>query len=153
MSELLGETGAYLQEKGHEFGATTGRPRRCGWLDLVVVRYAGRVNGLTHLSLTKLDVLTGLDRIKICTWYEFQGARLEHVPAKLSTLQGCKPHYEEMGGWSEDISGARTFEELPMNAQAYVKRIEGYVGVPASLISVGSGREETIVRANPFELS
>lgn len=153
VSELLEETGAYLQEKGHEFGATTGRPRRCGWLDLVVVRYSARVNGLTHLALTKLDVLTGLDRIRMCTSYEFQGARLEHVPAKLSTLQDCRPHYEEMAGWNEDISGARTFEELPRNAQAYVRRIEELVGVPVSIISVGSGREETISRANPFDSS
>jgi len=150
VSELMDETGHYLQERGQEFGATTGRRRRCGWLDLVVVRYSARINGLTHLVITKLDILTGLDSIKLCIAYEYQGARLENVPAKLSTLYNCSPVYEEMDGWKGDISGARTFEELPKNAQAYVRKIEELVGVPASIISVGSGREEAILCKNLF---
>jgi len=151
VSELIDETGNYLQERGQEFGATTGRRRRCGWLDLVVVRYSARINGLTHLAITKLDILTGLDSINLCTAYEYQGRRLENVPAKLSTLYNCSPVYEEIEGWKEDISGARVFEELPKNAQAYVRRIEELVGVPVSIISVGSGREETILCRNPFD--
>jgi len=150
VSELIDETGGYLQERGQEFGATTGRPRRCGWLDLVVVRYSARISGMTHLAITKLDILTGLDSINLCTAYQHQGKRLGNVPAKLSTLCSCSPVYEEMDGWKEDISGTRAFEELPKNAQTYVRRIEEFVGVPASIISVGSGREETISCNNPF---
>jgi len=150
VSELINETGNYLQEKGREFGATTGRPRRCGWLDLVVVGYSARINGLTHLAITKLDILTGLDPVNICVAYEYKGKRLGNIPAKLSTLDKCSPVYDEMDGWQEDISGARTFKGLPINAQAYVKRIEEFVGIPASIISVGPGRDETIVCKNPF---
>ena len=150
VSELIDETGNYLQERGQEFGATTGRRRRCGWLDLVVVRYSARINGVSHLAITKLDVLTGMDRVNLCIAYEYQGERLENIPAKLSILSSCSPVYEEMNGWREDISGARSFGELPRNAQAYVRRIEDYVGVPACIVSVGSGREETILCENPF---
>ncbi len=150
VSELIDETGNYLQERGQEFGATTGRRRRCGWLDLVVVRYSARINGVSHLAITKLDVLTGMDRVNLCIAYEYQGERLENIPAKLSTLSTCSPVYEEMDGWREDISGARSFGELPRNAQAYVRRIEDYVGVPACIVSVGSDREETILCENPF---
>jgi adenylosuccinate synthase len=151
VSELTDEIGDYLQEKGEEFGATTGRRRRCGWLDLVVVRYSTRLNGLTHLAITKLDVLRGLDTLNLCLAYEHQGETLENVPAKLSTLNNCSPICEVMEGWHEDISGARAFEELPKNAQAYVKRIEGFVGVAVSIVSVGPEREQTIVCANPFD--
>jgi adenylosuccinate synthase len=152
-SELEDEIGDYLQERGQEFGATTGRPRRCGWLDTVVLRYSARVNGLTHLAITKLDVLTGLDSIRLCIAYEYQGKRLESIPAKLSTLSACRPIYEKMDGWKEDISEARSLEQLPKNALDYVKRIEALVGVPASIVSVGPGREETIVCKNPFDVS
>ena len=152
VSELTDEIGDYLQEKGQEFGATTGRRRRCGWLDLVVVRYSARVNGLTHLAITKLDVLTGLDSICLCTGYEHEGKMLDNVPAKISTLGNCRPVYEEMDGWKEDISGARSLEDLPKNARAYVKRTEEYVDVPVSIVSVGPEREQTIVCANPFDV-
>jgi len=148
--ELNDQTGEYLQEKGQEFGATTGRRRRCGWLDLVVVRYSSRLNGLTHMAITKLDVLTGLDTLNLCIAYECQGKKLETVPPQLSMLNRCSPVYEQMEGWREDISGARAFEDLPKNAKAYIRRIEEFIGVPASLISVGAGRDETIVRRNPF---
>ena len=153
VSELIDETGNCLQERGQEFGATTGRRRRCGWLDLVVIGYSARINGVTHLAITKLDVLTGLNPINFCIAYEYQGKRLENVPAKLSTLYNCSPIYEEMDGWKEDISGTRAFEELPKNAKAYVRRIEGFVGVPVSIISVGSERGETIFCKNPFDNS
>ena len=153
VSELENEMGNYLQERGQEFGATTGRPRRCGWLDMVLLRYSARINGLTHLAITKLDVLTGLDSIRMCIAYEYQGKRLESVPAKLSTLSACRPIYEEMEGWKEDISEARGLEELPKNAREYVKRIEALVGVPVAIVSVGPGREETIVCTNPFDVS
>jgi adenylosuccinate synthase len=148
--ELIDETGDYLQEKGQEFGATTGRPRRCGWLDMLVVMYSARINGLTHLAITKLDILTGLDPVKLCVAYEYKGKRLENIPAQLSILDRCSPVYDEMDGWQEDISGARTFSDLPRNAQAYVKKIEKRVGIPVSIISVGSERDETIVCKNPF---
>ena len=151
VSELTDDAGDYLQGKGQEFGATTGRRRRCGWLDLVVVGFSARVNGTTHLAITKLDVLTGLDTINICVAYEYQGKQISNPPAKISALNACKPVYEKMDGWKQDISSARTFAELPRNAQAYIKRIEKIVGVPVSIISVGSGREETIFNQNPFD--
>lgn len=151
VSELTDRTGDYLRERGQEFGATTGRPRRCGWLDLVIVGYAVRVNGVTHLAVTKLDVLSGLDPINLCVAYEYQGKTLDNVPAKLSALCRCNPVYEQMDGWKEDISGARTFGELPKKTKAYIRRIEDFVGVRASIISAGSGREETIVCKNPFD--
>ena len=151
--ELVDETGTYLQEKGQEFGATTGRPRRCGWLDMLVVGYAARINGLTHLAITKLDILTGLDPINLCVAYEHKGKRLENIPAHLSILEKCSPVYDAMDGWQEDISGVRTFEDLPHNAQAYVNTIEKRVGIPVSIISVGSERDETIVCKNPFKIS
>jgi adenylosuccinate synthase len=150
VSELTDETGDYLQEKGQEFGATTGRRRRCGWLDLVVVKYAARLNGLTHMAITKLDVLTGLDVLKLCIGYEHQETKLESVPPQLSTLTACRPVYEEMEGWHGDINGARTLEELPINARNYISSIEEFIGVPVSIISVGSGRDETIITHNPF---
>ncbi len=150
VSELTDSTGDYLRERGQEFGATTGRPRRCGWLDLVVVRYAIRINGINHLAITKLDVLTGLDPINLCVAYEFEGRRLESMPSKLSELTRCVPVYEQVDGWKEDISGAKALAELPPETRAYIGRIEEFVGVQASIISAGSGREETIVRRNPF---
>ena len=150
VSELVGEIGEYLQEKGQEFGATTGRPRRCGWLDLVVVGYSARINGLTHLAVTKLDILKDLDPVKLCVAYEYNGKRIENIPAQISSLEKCRPLYEEMDGWHEDISKTKTFEDLPKNAQAYVKKIEQCVGIPVSIISVGSERDETIVCKNPF---
>ena len=150
VSELTDESGDFLQSRGKEFGATTGRKRRCGWLDLPLVKYSARVNGITDMALTKLDVLTGLNPVNFCVAYEDQGKTLEGVPAKLSTLNNCTPVYEEMDGWNEDISGARTFDELPSNAQAYIKRIEEFIEVPVSIISVGPGRDETIISKNPF---
>ncbi|HEY5975425.1 MAG TPA: adenylosuccinate synthetase, partial [Geobacteraceae bacterium] len=133
-----------------EFSSTTGRPRRCGWFDAVVIRYAVRVNGLTGIALTKLDVLNDFDTVRICTGYEYNGQRIEEIPAKLEVFANCKPIYEEMPGWKSDICGIRTFTDLPENARNYVKRLEELAGCPIVLVSVGPRRDQTISIRNPF---
>ena len=143
-TELLDEIGNYIQEKGAEFGATTGRRRRCGWLDLVMLKDSIRYNGLTSLSITKLDVLTGLDEIKMCVAYELNGKKVDHMPASLKSLAQCKPVYEKTPGWKDDISSARDMDHLPGEAKDYLKRIEQVTGVPLSIVSVGPMREQTI---------
>ena len=150
VAELNDETGDYMQERGKEFGATTGRRRRCGWLDMVMVKDSVRLNGLDSIAITKLDILTGLEKLKICVGYELGGERLDHRPTSLRKLAGCTPVYEEMPGWEDDISGTRAMAELPSRARDYVKAIEQLAGVPISIISVGAGREETIMVQNPF---
>ena len=145
VTELQDKIGDYIQEKGAEFGSTTGRRRRCGWLDLVVIMDSVRVNGLTGLAITKLDVLTGLEKLKICVEYELDGKKLRARPASLNALARCKPIYKEMPGWSEDISGARELSDLPPEARAYLKEIEEITSVPISLVSVGPAREQTII--------
>lgn len=150
-TELLDQTGEKLREVGGEFGATTGRPRRCGWFDAMVIRYAVRINGLTGIALTKLDVLSGFDTIKVCTGYQFEGKMLETLPAKLETFEACTPVYEELPGWRSDITGVRTFEELPENARAYVKRLEELAGCPIVMVSIGPRRDQTIMLKNPFD--
>jgi adenylosuccinate synthase len=150
VTELEDKTGDYIQERGREFGATTGRRRRCGWLDLVVVRDSARLNGLDSLAITKVDVLTGLERLKICVGYELDGKRIDSRPASLKRLGRCIPAYKEMPGWHQDISRARKVDQLPAQVQAYVKTIEEVVGVPVSIISVGAGREDTIMVQDPF---
>ncbi len=150
-TELEDEIGDYLQEKGAEFGATTGRRRRCGWLDLVMVRDSVRLNGLTTMSMTKLDVLTGLERLKICVGYELEGERIDSTPASLMKLARCSPIYDEMPGWQEDVSRARSIDQLPAQARAYLQRIEEITEVPFSVISVGPGREQTIILKEPFD--
>ena len=147
-TELHGAEGEALRQAGAEFGATTGRPRRCGWLDIPVLRHAVRVNGLSELALTKLDVLSGTDPIRICVAYDFDGVERRTPPA--IGLERVKPIYEDLPGWTEDLSSARSLEELPANARAYVRRIEELVGVPATLISVGADRVETITLADPW---
>jgi adenylosuccinate synthase len=145
-TELLDEVGERMREVGSEYGTTTGRPRRCGWLDLVILRYAARVNGLSECALTKLDVLSGLERLKIAVTYERGGERVAHFPAEfgVEALAEWRPVYEELPGWSEDISGARTRDDLPPAAREYVERIEEWVGVPITLIGVGPEREQAI---------
>lgn len=145
-TELSDEVGDELRKRGGEFGVTTGRPRRTGWFDAVVVRYASRVNGLTDLCLTKLDVLTGYDTIPVCVAYEVNGQRLDEMPMNQSDFAAAKPIYEEMPGWSDDISGVRTFEDLPQKAQEYVLRLEELSKCRISSIGVGAGREAIIVR-------
>ncbi len=143
-TELTGEIGDALREAGHEYGTTTGRPRRCGWLDAVTLRYAARLNGLTSLAVTKLDVLTGLDPLRIGVAYRLRGQRLEHIPLRADDLAACQPVYEDVPGWQEDISAARTMDELPPAARAYLRRMEELSGVPVSIVSVGPEREQTI---------
>jgi len=150
LTELTDKTGDYIQERGKEFGATTGRRRRCGWLDMVVVRDSARLNGLDSLAITKLDVLTGLETLKICVNYEREGERIDHRPTSLKKMAQCAPVYRELSGWQEDISQAREVSQLPEQARAYVEAIEELAGIPISIISVGAGREETIVVRNPF---
>ncbi len=149
-SELFDDAGDYMQKQGAEFGATTGRKRRCGWLDTVIVKNAVRLNSLTGLTITKLDVLGGLDAINICTAYESNGAVRDDFPANLKTLAQCKPVYETLPGWTEDISGVRKKDDLPENAIKYLNRIEEITETPIDIISVGPGREQTIVLNNPF---
>lgn len=150
-TELRDEVGDLIQKKGAEFGATTGRSRRCGWIDTVQLQDSVRINGLTGLAITKLDVLSGLDKVKICVAYDYQGERLMHIPPQLKVLENCKPIYEELEGWQDNIMDARDFQDLSAQAQAYLKRIEELVGVNIMLISIGSPRETTIVLQNPFK--
>jgi len=149
-TELFDEIGDKIQKKGAEFGATTGRKRRCGWLDTVLLRNAARLNGLTGLVITKLDVLDGLEDLKICTGYEYNGKIIRDFPASLKMLGSCKPIYEVLPGWPEDISDVRKLQDLPENAKNYLNRIEKLVETPIDIISVGPGREETIVVNNPL---
>ena len=150
-SELFDDIGDQIQKKGAEFGATTGRRRRCGWLDTVILKNAVRLNGLTGLAITKLDVLDGLDSIKICTGYEYHGEILENFPASLKVLGDCKPVYETLPGWPENISGIRKLEDLPQNVRNYLNRIEALAKTPIDIISVGPDRDQTIVLRNPFK--
>ena len=145
-TELDDEFGEFLRDTGHEFGTTTGRPRRCGWYDAPIARYSARINGVTDFVLTKLDVLTGLEKIPVCVAYEVEGERVEEIPWSQSDFHHAKPIYEYFPGWSEDISGARTFEELPKNARDYVEALEGMSGARMSAIGVGPARDAIITR-------
>ncbi|HEU5045183.1 MAG TPA: adenylosuccinate synthase [Nocardioidaceae bacterium] len=144
-TELLDEDGDRLREAGAEFGTTTGRSRRCGWYDAVVSRYAARVNGLTEFCLTKLDVLGSWERIPVCVAYEIDGVRHDEMPMTQSEFHHAKPVYEFLDGWNEDISSARAFEDLPKNAQTYVRTLEELSGAPFWALGVGPGREQTVV--------
>lgn len=149
-TELLDETGRHMQEAGGEFGSTTGRPRRCGWLDMVVVKSSSRLNGLSGLVITKLDVLTGIPKLKIAVSYSCRGNPLDTIPPQLEALEQCQPVFKELPGWEEDITKVRRWEDLPRNTQNYLKAIEDLSGVPLHMVSVGPGREETILIRNPF---
>lgn len=142
-TELDNEIGQWIRDKGHEYGTVTGRPRRVGWFDSVVVRHARRVSGITGLSLNSLDVLTGLDTVKICTAYKFRGELMEHYPANLKLLEECEAVYEELPGWHEDISGAKQISDLPETTQRFIKRITELTGIPIAIFSVGRNREQT----------
>lgn len=150
-TELEDEIGKKLRDVGAEYGATTGRPRRCGWWDAFAMGYAARVNGLTDIAVTKLDVLTGIDPIKICVGYKCGDDMLDDFPPDLEVLRECVPVYEEAPGWTEDVSGARREEDLPENARSYLARIEAHTGVKICTISVGKDRENTIVISSPFD--
>ncbi|HEU4962478.1 MAG TPA: adenylosuccinate synthase [Bacilli bacterium] len=143
-TELLDEIGEQIRQQGREFGTTTGRPRRCGWFDALVVRHARRVSGLDGMALTRLDILTGLPELKVCVAYNYNGERLEEFPTSFKVLKECEPVYETLAGWTEDISGVRSYDELPDAAKAYVKKLEEATGVPLAILSVGPGREQTI---------
>lgn len=145
-TELFDEWGAFLSKTGGEFGVTTGRARRCGWYDAVIARYASRVNGLTDLVMTKLDVLTGIAKIPVCVAYDVDGVRYDEMPNDQTAFHHAKPIYEEFDGWTEDISDVRTFEDLPENARKYVLALEAISGCRISSIGVGPGREATIQR-------
>ncbi|QHS23809.1 adenylosuccinate synthase [Virgibacillus sp. MSP4-1] len=149
-TELHDKVGNQIRETGREYGTTTGRPRRVGWFDTVVVRHAKRVSGITDLSLNSLDVLTGLDTVKICTAYEYQGKHMDEYPASLSVLSECSPVYEELPGWKEDITGVRSFDDLPVNTQNYMKRISELTGIPIAIFSVGPDRAQTIVQKDIY---
>ncbi|MDD5722173.1 MAG: adenylosuccinate synthase [Syntrophales bacterium] len=152
VTELTGAVGERIQQVGCEFGATTGRKRRCGWLDMVLVKQSVRVSGITGMALTKLDVLTGIDPIRICVAYKTDNEQFsESVPPSTKLLGQCRPVYEDMEGWSDDLSGAKTMNDLPANAKRYIERLEELAGVKMSLVSVGPGREETIVLESPFD--
>ena len=144
-TELFDDAGEHLRTVGAEFGTTTGRPRRCGWYDAVIARYAARVNGVTDFVLTKLDVLTGLEQVPVCVAYDVKGTRHDEMPVNQTDFHHAVPIYENFPGWSEDISGARTFEDLPANAQAYVKAVEAMSGARISAVGVGPSRDATVV--------
>ena len=145
VTELKDEVGDRIRELGHEYGTTTGRPRRCGWLDLVTLKYAKRVNGLTALSINHLDTIGAFDTIKVCVAYDVDGVEIEDFTTNLDILNNAKPVYKELkGGWS-DIANCKTYEELPKDAQDYIKFIEDYIGIPAKFIGTGAEREAMIV--------
>jgi adenylosuccinate synthase len=149
-TELNDEVGNHLRGKGSEYGSTTGRPRRCGWFDAVVVRHSSRLNSLTDLAITKLDVLGGLKKIKVCTAYRFEGKKIQEFPASSRIQEGCDPVYEEIKGWNEDISMVKDVSDLPLNAQKYIQLIEQLVGVEVCMVSLGDERNQTMMLKNPF---
>lgn len=151
-TELTDEIGDQIRETGHEYGTVTGRPRRVGWFDSVAMRHARRVSGLSCLSLNLLDVLTGLKTVKICTSYKLDGKQIDYYPASLKELDRCEPVYEELPGWDEDITGVKKFEDLPTNAQNYLKWVSQLSETPLATVSVGADRIQTIIVKNPWEL-
>jgi len=150
-TELFDDVGKHLSAKGVEFGATTGRARRCGWFDAVLMRKSARLNSLSGLSLTKLDVLDGLEKIGICTGYLLEGKETDSVPVGAEKYALCQPILEEMPGWQETTAGVTSYPDLPRNAKAYIKRIEELVGVPVDILSTGPDRNETIIMSHPFD--
>ena len=151
-TELLDETGNYIRETGHEYGTVTGRPRRVGWFDSVALRHSKRVAGIDALSLNLLDVFSGLKTVKIAVAYELDGQKIDYYPASLKELERCKPIYEELPGWDEDITKVTKLENLPENARHFLSRVSELVGVPLVTVSVGPDREQTIVLKNPWEM-
>ena len=149
-TELDDALGERLRQEGGEFGATTGRPRRCGWFDAVVVRKGVRLSGVDAVALTKLDVLTGIDPIRVCTGYRLDGKMTYAVPALPDDFDRCEPVYEDLPGWTESITAARSIDDLPANARAYVRRLEELIGVPVGILSTGPGRDQTTILLDPF---
>ncbi|WP_223894638.1 adenylosuccinate synthase [Lactobacillus helsingborgensis] len=151
-TELLDETGNRIRETAHEYGTVTGRPRRVGWFDSVALRHAKRVSGINGLSLNLLDIFSGFDTIKIATAYELDGQKIDYYPASLKELDRCQPVYEELPAWKEDITNAKTWSDLPENAQKFLNRVSELVGIPLVTVSVGPDREQTIVLQDPWEM-
>ncbi|MBH9986064.1 adenylosuccinate synthase [Lactobacillus sp. M0390] len=151
-TELNDETGDLIRETAHEYGTVTGRPRRVGWFDSVALRHAKRVSGINGLSLNLLDIFSGFDTVKIATAYELDGQEIDYYPASLKELERCKPVYEELPAWQEDITGAKSWDDLPKNAQKFLNRISELVDIPLVTVSVGPEREQTIVLRNPWEI-
>ena len=147
VTELLDTDGPgnYMRETGHEYGTVTGRSRRCGWLDAVMVRTAARLNSLDYLAITRLDILDKMPKIKMCIAYKYEGQEIKHIPASLKVLAQVEPVYEEFDGWMTDITGIRTYDELPLNARKYLERLSEIIGVELGIVSVGAGRKQTIV--------
>ena len=143
-TELHDETGNMIREIAHEYGTTTGRPRRCGWFDAVAGRFSAHVNGFTSAAITRLDVLDDMPQLKICVGYKLDGKYIDYFPARVSALERCEPVYEEMPGWQTPTTGTQQFDQLPLNARRYVTRLEELISCPASIISVGMRREQTI---------
>ena len=152
-TEVFNDELSLFQGRGNEYGATTGRPRRCGWLDLVILRTSIMINGISHLVLTKLDVLSGLKKIKICTRYKYRNEIFDYLPTDLGKLQESEPEYMEVQGWDEDITQIREYNELPMRAKKYIEQLELLTNVPVSIVSVGPDRNQTIVREDVYENS
>ncbi len=152
-TELHDEIGKRIAQRGNEFGSVTGRPRRCGWLDVVAMRRSVQLNGFSGLCVTKLDVLDGLDTIRVCTGYRLHGKETKIMPTDVSDLAACEPIYQDFPGWSESTLGVKTFAQLPKNAQDYLLRVEALVGVPIDIVSTGPDRNETILLRHPFETS
>jgi adenylosuccinate synthase len=152
-TELSGVIGDRLRETGMEYGASTGRPRRCGWYDAVAVRYAVRVNGIDSIALTKLDVLDGLERIEICTSYRCGDRTLTEFPSEVRQLASCQPVYESMPGWTAPSAGVRTFDQLPQAARNYIARLEAVSGVRAAIVSTGSERDDTVLREDVMRIA
>ena len=150
-TELFDDTGKHLSAKGHEFGATTGRPRRCGWIDVVALRRAHIINSLTGICLTKLDVLDGLETVRICVGYRCDGKELKMSSMGAETFARCQPIYIDMPGWSDQTAGMRSYEELPVNARAYIEKLESLLEIPIDIISTGANRKETIIKRHPFD--
>jgi adenylosuccinate synthase len=145
-TELKDEVGDWMREKGGEYGTTTGRPRRCGWFDAVLALKSCYLNGYTELALTKLDVLTGLNPIRICVGYDLEGEELGYPPESTARFAKCQPIYEDSSGWTEDITGIDSYKDLPANAKAYVEKLEDLLGVDITGVSIGPGREQTLFR-------
>jgi adenylosuccinate synthase len=150
-TEDFGEVGQLLGERGREFGTVTGRKRRCGWFDAVLLRQTVKTSGISGIALTKLDVLDGMDEIKVCVGYEINGKRVDHLPASMGSQAAVKPIYETLEGWSETTAGARSWSALPAQAVKYVRYIEELVGAPVALLSTSPERDDTILVRDPFQ--
>jgi adenylosuccinate synthase len=150
-TELTDETGDLIREQAQEYGTTTGRARRCGWFDAVAARFSTRINGYTKLAITRLDVLDNMPNLKICTGYELDGKTIDYFPSSTTALERCRPIYEELPGWMAPTTEAREFDQLPLLARQYVSRLEELAGCPASIISVGMRREETVFKTPLWE--